>query len=157
MCHCNSKAAIEKRNAPGVFLESGGKLFTPGKYFSAASLATFSPTMLSLPMMHVVFAVQRNFPGTGMQPPGRCSKARYGKLRREVIRHCKGNKSRCTGAQDCKTLNDNHTRNINCANARRHLNRACFKGGDQGHKAAAATARIAAARCKRIAKRKGCD
>lgn len=152
MCHCNSKVTIEKRNAPGVFLEPGGKLFTPSKHLSAASLAT-----LSLPMMHIFFAVQRNFPGTGMQPPGRCSKARYGKLRREVIRHCKGNKSRCTGAQDCKTLNENHTRNINCANARRHLNRACFKGGDQGHKAAAATARIAAARCKRIAKRKGCD
>ena len=152
MCHCGSQAKGEKRNAPGAFLELGAKHFSPSNSISAATLISLPTSMLS-----VHFAVQRNFPGTGMQPPGRCSKARYGKLRREVIRHCKGTKSRCTGAQGCKKLNENHTRNINCANARRHLNRACFKGGDQGHKAAAATARIAAARCKRIAKRKGCD
>ncbi|WP_428607630.1 hypothetical protein [Sedimenticola sp.] len=124
--------------------------------FAGYELATLFSLEGVNPLLMMSMASVASSPGAGMQPPGRCSKARYGKLRREVIRHCKGKKSKCTKQQDCDELNENQTRNTNCANARRQLNRACFRGGDAGHRTAAAKARVAANKCKRIAKEKDC-
>jgi RHS repeat-associated protein len=86
-----------------------------------------------------------------------CSKKRKQQLQAAANLACKGSGPfSCNPTQSCTTLKINFGKATACAAARDAINTICFRGGDQGHRQAAANARRAAAKCKAIAVSKGC-
>lgn len=141
MCRCRTEAA--RTSGLTVALTRQAPAGLSERRFAGSPLALAGPVILLLAA------------GGRLKPPGRCTKARYGLLRQQVKRFCKGKtRSSCNGTQSCKELNARLVRNLNCARAREQLNRACFGASDPGHRTAAALARIAAANCRRIIERK---
>jgi len=79
-----------------------------------------------------------NPPGEGIDPPGDCGQYQYDQLRSAVQRDCKdGAMPSCKKGVwlFCDSFKDQAEKFDKCADSRRRLQQACFKGGDWAHKA----------------------
>jgi hypothetical protein len=95
--------------------------------------------------------VDQPYPGDNMDPPGDCGQAQYDLLRNDILNKCKSGE--LTSCRDgwlpwrCNSYKDMANKFSACADARRRLNQACFRGGDRGHQISEMQMRNAAQWC----------
>ncbi len=90
--------------------------------------------------------------GSGLQPPGGCTRREHEQLQQEVDNWCKGSR-RCTRSQTPEQIQQNIQNNINCIAARNLINQKCFRGGDPNHRGELQSAINSLVNCQDIQQR----
>jgi len=79
--------------------------------------------------------------------PGDCSRSRHRYLQNVVDNLCKPKPKRCQPGEKCADMGTKLAKHSACADARKNINRECFRGGNRGHQIAYTSSRQEAAIC----------